>query len=269
VATSPVLAWTGAGADFGAEAVTTMRVDLFLVLVMSMIACLILGIGLPTTANYVITATLAAPAIVAVIQGEFETRTLAMLLMAHLFVYYFGVLADITPPVCLAAYAAAGISGGDPIRTGFYAVRIAIAAFVMPYMFVFSPELLLQDVTLVSGTVAAVTGVVGAAMVALGLVGYLDRPMSWYQRAAVILGGLLLVSASWTTNVIGLLLIGAVIGYEKVRTSRRGGPERIPDVAERMDGAETAPTAPTAPAAPASPAGSDEGEQDKDGTAKD
>jgi TRAP-type uncharacterized transport system fused permease subunit len=269
VATSPVLAWTGAGADFGAEAVATMRVDLFLVLVMSMIACLILGIGLPTTANYVITATLAAPAIVAVIQGEFETRTLAMLLMAHLFVYYFGVLADITPPVCLAAYAAAGISGGDPIRTGFYAVRIAIAAFVMPYMFVFSPELLLQDVTLVSGTVAAVTGVVGAAMVALGLVGYLDRPMSWYQRAAIIVGGLMLVSASWTTNVVGLLLIGAVIGYEKVRTSRRGGPERVPDVTERMDAAEAAPTAPAAPATPATPAGSDEGEQDKDGSGKD
>ena len=247
VATSPVLAWTGAGADFGTEAVSTMRVDLFLVLVMSMIACLILGIGLPTTANYVITATLAAPAIVLVLQGEFETRTLAMLLMAHLFVYYFGVLADITPPVCLAAYAASGISGGDPIRTGFYAVRIAIAAFVMPYMFVFSPELLLQDVNLFSGTVAAVTGVVGAAMVALGLVGYLDRPMAWYQRAAIIVGGLMLVSASWTTNVVGLALIVAVIGYEKVRTHRAGGPEHVPDVAEQAGGAEAGPAAEAGP----------------------
>src|SRR5699024_3366619 len=80
------------------------------------VGLLVLGIGLPTTANYVITATLAAPAIVMVLEGEFETRTLSMLLMAHMFVYYYGVLADITPPVCLACYAAAGISGGDPIR---------------------------------------------------------------------------------------------------------------------------------------------------------
>ncbi|MFV2194640.1 TRAP transporter permease [Nocardiopsis sp. LOL_012] len=220
VAASPVLAWTGAGAGFGAEAVASMRVDLFLILFMSMLACLILGIGLPTTANYVITATLAAPAIIAVLQGDLETRTLAMLLTAHLFVYYFGVLADITPPVCLAAYAASGISGGDPIRTGFYSMRIAVAAFVMPFMFAFSPELLLQGVGWAGGAVAAVSGVLGAAMVALGLVGYLDRRLSWYKRLGLVVGGLLLVSASWETNVAGLVLIAAVIGYEKARSGR-------------------------------------------------
>ncbi|WP_116244175.1 TRAP transporter fused permease subunit [Nocardiopsis sp. FIRDI 009] len=227
VATSPVLAWTGAGADFGASAVGTLRVDLFLILFMSMIACLILGIGLPTTANYVITATLAAPAIVAVLQGEIDER-LAMLLMAHLFVYYFGVLADITPPVCLAAYAASGISGGDPIRTGFYSVRIAVAAFVMPYMFVFSPELLLQEVNWLTGTIAAVTGVAGAVMVALGLVGYVDRPLVWYKRVGLVVGGLLLVSGSLGTNVVGLALIAAVLGHERLRTRRADGPKPAP-----------------------------------------
>ncbi|WP_017605075.1 TRAP transporter permease [Nocardiopsis alkaliphila] len=230
VVTSPVLAWTGAGADFGVEAVASMRVDLFLVLVMSMLACLILGIGLPTTANYVITATLAAPAIVAVLQGEFETRTLAMLLMAHLFVYYFGVLADITPPVCLAAYAASGISGGDPIRTGFYSVRIAVAAFVMPFMFVFNPELLLQDVTLVTGIIAGTSGVVGSALVAVGLVGYIDRHLQWYKRFGLVLGGLWLVSATWETNVAGLVLVGVIIGYERWKTKKEGGPTFIPQV---------------------------------------
>ncbi|MFI6574920.1 TRAP transporter permease [Nocardiopsis sp. NPDC050513] len=229
VATSPVLAWTGAGADFGVTAVGTMRVDLFLVLFMSMVACLILGIGLPTTANYVITATLAAPAIVAILEGEVDER-LAMLLMAHLFVYYFGVLADITPPVCLAAYAASGISGGDPIRTGFYSVRIAIAAFVMPYMFVFSPELLLLEVNWFTGTVAAVTGVVGAVLVALGLVGYLDRPLPWYKRIGLVVGGLCLVSGSLATNIVGLVLLVAVIGHEKLVTRREGGARVIPPV---------------------------------------
>ncbi|GAA1460640.1 TRAP transporter fused permease subunit [Nocardiopsis exhalans] len=230
IAVSPMLSWAGLGPEFGAEAVASMRVDLFLILFMSMLACLILGIGLPTTANYVITATLAAPAIVAVLQGEFDTRTLAMILSAHLFVYYFGVLADITPPVCLAAYAASGISGGDPIRTGFYAVRIAVAAFVMPFMFVFNPAILLQDVTLFTGSVAAVSGVIGAALVALGLVGYLDRPLQWYKRLALIAGGLLLVSESWHTNLFGLFLVVLVIGYERWKTKREGGPTFVPQV---------------------------------------
>ena len=249
VATSPVLAWAGAGADFGAEAVASMRVDLFLVLVMSMLACLVLGIGLPTTANYVITATLAAPAIVAVLQGEFETRTLAMLLMAHLFVYYFGVLADITPPVCLAAYAASGISGGDPIRTGFYSVRIAVAAFVMPFMFVFNPELLLQDVTLVGGVIAAISGVVGSGVVAMGLVGFIDRPLQWYKRVGLILGGLWLVAGSWETNVAGLFLVVAVIGYERWKTKKEGGPAFVPKVAVTVPKGEA--VAESAPAGPA------------------
>nr|AGO97142.1 TRAP transporter [Streptomyces sp. CNT-179] len=234
VATSPVLAWTGAGADFGAAAVGTLRVDLFLILVMAMIACLILGIGLPTTANYVITATLAAPAIVAILESEVDDR-LAMLLMAHLFVYYFGVLADITPPVCLAAYAASGISGGDPIRTGFYSVRIAIAAFVMPYMFVFSPELLLQEVNWFTGTVAAITGVAGAVMVALGLVGYVDRPLAWYKRVGLIVGGLLLVSGALVANVVGLVLIGVILGYERVHTHRARTAKAAPSVGSTAD----------------------------------
>lgn len=218
IATSPVFAWTGASADFGAEAVVQMRLDLALVLFMSMIACLVLGIGLPTTANYVITATLAAPAIVMVLQGEFETRTLSMLLMAHMFVYYYGVLADITPPVCLACYAAAGISGGDPIRTSFYAVRVAIAAFIMPFMFVFSPELLLQGVNLVTGTIAVICGISGATLVAMGLVGFLDRYIAWYMRFGLIVSGLMVVSSNYLTSVIGLALGLAIYFYERWAT---------------------------------------------------
>ncbi|GAB3710863.1 TRAP transporter permease [Nocardiopsis oceani] len=218
VATSPLFAWTGAGPDFGAQAVVDLRLDLALVLFMSMVACLVLGIGLPTTANYVITATLAAPAIVMVLEGEFDTRTLSMMLMAHMFVYYYGVLADITPPVCLACYAASGISGGDPIRTSFYAVRVAIAAFIMPYMFVFSPELLLQDVNLVTGTVALISGIVGAILVAMGLVGFLDRYIAWYMRGALILSGLFVVSSNYFTTALGIALAAAIILYERWAT---------------------------------------------------
>ena len=225
VATSPVFAWTGVGSDFGAQAVVDLRLDLALVLFMSMLACLVLGIGLPTTANYVITATLAAPAIVMVLEGEFETRTLSMLLMAHMFVYYYGVLADITPPVCLACYAAAGISGGDPIRTSFYAVRIAIAAFVMPYMFVFSPELLLQEVNLFTGTIALITGIIGASLIAMGLVGYLDRYIAWYMRLGLFLAGLFVVSSNYLTTALGLLLAAAIVLYERHATKDMEKPE--------------------------------------------
>ena len=104
-----------------------------------MITSLILGMGSPTTANYVITSTIAAPAIIALQVPE---------LAAHMFVFYFGIVADITPPVALAAFAASGISGGEPIRTGINSSKLAIAAFIIPYMFVFSPELLMIDTTL-------------------------------------------------------------------------------------------------------------------------
>ncbi len=108
-------------------------------LFLTMITSLILGMGSPTTANYVITSTIAAPAIILLGVPD---------LSAHLFVFYFGIIADITPPVALAAFAAAAVSGGEPFRTGVESTKLAISAFIIPYMFVLSPELLMIDTTL-------------------------------------------------------------------------------------------------------------------------
>lgn len=186
---------------------------LLITLVLVMIACLVLGIGVPTTANYVITATLAAPVIVSLLQGELPEPTLAMILMAHLFVYYFGVVADITPPVCLAAYAAAGISGGSPIRTGVWSLRIAISGFLVPYMFVLSPQLLLLDVTFGSAVLVFVTALVGVTCLGAAVVGYIDRPINVVTRLVLAAAGLSLLSGDVWTDVFGFAVFVLVFGY--------------------------------------------------------
>ncbi|NYI95465.1 TRAP transporter 4TM/12TM fusion protein [Streptomonospora nanhaiensis] len=187
---------------------------LFCTLLLSMLACLILGIGVPTTANYVITATLAAPAIIAILQADLAEPTVAMLLMAHMFVYYFGVMADITPPVCLAAYAAAGISGGNPIMTGVYSVRIAVSGFVVPYMFVFSPQLLLQETGWVEGTWVFLTAVLGIVLVGVAVVGHLNTDINWVLRIVAALGGLALLHASWQGDLAGFVIGAALFAWQ-------------------------------------------------------
>ncbi|WP_187774177.1 TRAP transporter permease [Lolliginicoccus suaedae] len=204
------------------------------VLALSMLACLILGIGLPTTANYVVTATLAAPAIVVLLQGDLPDATVAMILSAHLFVFYFGVMADITPPVCLAAYAACGISGGDPIRTGGHAVRIAVSGFVVPFLFVISPELLLQDVNWGQGILAMVSSLAGVFFLGIAVVGFLHERISWAERAALGAAGLMLVHYGVFTDVTGLA-IGLIVMSLHARGIRKaaGAMSERPTVPEQ------------------------------------
>ncbi|MBD8505415.1 TRAP transporter fused permease subunit [Hoyosella sp. G463] len=204
------------------------------VLAMSMLACLILGIGLPTTANYVVTATLAAPAIVVLLQGDLPEATVAMILSAHLFVFYFGVMADITPPVCLAAYAACGISGGDPIRTGGNAVRIAVSGFVVPFLFVISPELLLQDVNWGQGILAIVSSLAGVFFLGIAVVGFLHERISWAGRAVLGAAGLMLVHYGVLTDVAGLALGVIVMSLHArgIRKDARAASDRQADPAQ-------------------------------------
>ncbi|MBB4930266.1 TRAP transporter 4TM/12TM fusion protein [Lipingzhangella halophila] len=224
-----VITLTGIGLKLSGGLVSLSQGMLLPTLLLSMLACLVLGIGLPTTANYVITATLAAPAIITVLQGGVDEPTMAMLLMAHLFVYYFGVMADITPPVCLAAYAASGISGGSPIRTGLQAVRIAVAGFVVPYMFVLSPELLMQNVTWASGTLAALTGTVGACVVGMGVVGYVSRRVHWSGRVLLVAAGIALLYYGWLSDLAGLAVTAAIFAHQWWTT--RGGAVRTGEAA--------------------------------------
>src|SRR5699024_6096116 len=115
----------------------------------------ILGMGLPSIPTYIITATMAAPALVHLGVQPF---------VAHMFVFYFGLFANLTPPVALAAFAAAGISGGDPMRTGFASIKLAIAGFIVPFAFVYNSTLLLIDTTFMEGAIVAVTSIIGVVM---------------------------------------------------------------------------------------------------------
>jgi TRAP-type uncharacterized transport system fused permease subunit len=160
--------------------------------------------GVPTTANYVIMATITAPIILKLIPG---TPVLA----AHFFVFYFGIVADITPPVALAAYAGAAISGGNPLRTGVIATRLAITAFIIPYMFVLNPQMLLIDTSFIQVVQFTITSLIGMFSIACGLEGFMQRKLQWWQRIIAVGAGLLMIEPKLTTDLIGIALIAVIV----------------------------------------------------------
>ncbi|MFJ7509582.1 TRAP transporter permease [Peribacillus simplex] len=164
-------------------------------LMLTMVAALILGMGSPTTANYVITSTIAAPAIILLGVPD---------LSAHLFVFYFGIIADITPPVALAAFAAAGVAGGEPIKTGIESSKLAIAAFIIPYIFVLSPQMLMIDTTWMEVAWVVLTAMSGMIAIGAGVIGYWMRGMHWLERVLAIIVGLLLIYPETISDIIGL-----------------------------------------------------------------
>lgn len=172
-------------------------------LFLTMIACLILGMGVPTTANYVIMATITAPIILKLIP---ETPVLA----AHMFVFYFGIVADITPPVALAAYAGSAISGGNPIRTGVIATRLAIAAFIIPYIFVLNPAMLLVNTSFLKVAQIIITSTIGMFAIAGGMEGFIKRKLPWWERILAIIGGLALIDPNLITDIIGIVVIAFI-----------------------------------------------------------
>ena len=168
----------------------------------TMLTAIVLGMGVPTTANYVITSTIAAPALI---------QMGVPILAAHMFVFYFGIIADVTPPVALAAYAGAGISGGNALMTGVNASKLAIAAFIIPYMFVLNPELLLIDGVTGSLMLSLLTAIVGMIALSSSLIGFLARPMSMLERMVLGGGGLLMIKPGILTDVIGLSIFAAIL----------------------------------------------------------
>ncbi|MEL7648833.1 MAG: TRAP transporter permease [Sedimentibacter sp.] len=201
-----VVTQTGLGLKMGSVLVGIAQGNLFLTLFFTMVTSIILGIGVPTTANYVITSTIAAPALLLLGVG---------IIPAHMFVFYFGIIADITPPVCLAAVAASGIAKSEPMKTGVQATRLAIAAFIIPYIFVNSPRMLMIESTPLLLAMDIVSAMVGILCISSGLTGFFKTNMSIYERLMFIVGGLLLVMTSTTTNIAGLVLIGAVYLIQK------------------------------------------------------
>lgn len=173
--------------------------------VLTMLASIVLGFGLPTIPTYIICVTMAAPVLL-----ELGVLPLA----AHLFVMYFGTLADLTPPVMLAVYAAAGIAGAKPLAAGIQSVKLATAGFVVPYIFIFSPVLLLYDFTVPGLLLALATALVGVISLAAGMEGYLFRPTGAVARGALLAGALLLMFPGWPTDLAGVSLFTSVVAKQ-------------------------------------------------------
>ncbi|OHC44997.1 MAG: C4-dicarboxylate ABC transporter [Rhodobacteraceae bacterium GWE1_64_9] len=206
-----VMTLTGAANTFGQFIVGVGETSLFLSLVLTMLTCLILGMGIPTIPNYIITSSIAGPALLALD---------VPLIVSHMFVFYFGILADLTPPVALACFAAAPIAKESGLRISLEAVKIAAAGFVVPFMAVYTPALMLQD----GGPLAAAIGYWPAvayitlkAMIALGLwgvavIGWLGRPLALWQRGWAMVAAFTLVAALPVTDEIGFALFAAFLG---------------------------------------------------------
>ncbi len=169
-------------------------------LVLTMLCCIVLGMGVPTTANYCIMAATCAPIL---ISPEIGINVIA----AHFFVFYFGIVADITPPVALAAYAGSAIAKAPPMKTAFTATKLAIAAFIVPYIFAMNPSMLFVDATPVQIVIICITAFLGIYAVSAALSGYLVCPMNVPFRLLAILGGLFLLIPGNITDVIGLAII--------------------------------------------------------------
>jgi TRAP transporter 4TM/12TM fusion protein len=202
---------TGAGLNMTNVVVTLSAGNLYLGLFLTMVACLILGMGVPTTPNYVIMATIMAPALKAMAPDYVP------IIAIHLFVFYFGILADGTPPVCLAAYAAAGIAGADPFKTGVNAFKLDMRTFLLPYMFITAPQMLLINTNVFEAAWIFITASIGMYALAGGMQGFFMAEDKWYERLILLASAVALVKPDFTTDVAGLIGVGLVYFLQKRR----------------------------------------------------
>ncbi len=198
---SGVVAMTGLGSTLVTLIVPLAEKSILLALFLTMICCIILGMGVPTTANYVIMATITAPIL---------TKMGIEPLAAHMFVFYFGIVADITPPVALAAYAGSAIAKSNPLKTGVTASKLAIGAFIIPYVFALNPAMLFIDTVWYDVILTVITSLIGMFGVSMGLQGYGFGKIIWPFRILSAVGGLLLIIPGIVTDIIGLVLVGGV-----------------------------------------------------------
>lgn len=188
--------------------------SLFLTLFFTMVASMILGMGLPSIPAYIITATMAAPAL-----AEFDIP----IIVAHMFVFYFGIFANITPPVALAAFAGAGISGGDPMRTGFVALRLAAAGFIVPYLFVYNPAMLMIDTTNIAVNakefpmapymdiaMITITAIIGIIALSAAIEGYFKTYLNPIMRVILGIGALGMIIPETYTDIVGIIIVAVV-----------------------------------------------------------
>ncbi|MFV0497544.1 MAG: TRAP transporter permease [Candidatus Fimivivens sp.] len=202
---------TGLGLKLGESLVSLTGGNLFLTLFFAMITSIVLGMGVPTTANYLITSTIAAPILVQLGIPIFT---------AHMFCFYFGIVADITPPVALAAYAGSAIAKSDPFKTGVTASKLAIAAFLVPYLFVFNPNMILIDATAPNIVQIIATSLIGMLGIGTGLTGYFLTNARWYERIALIAGGLGMLIPGGITDIVGFIVLAAIAFLQHSRVKK-------------------------------------------------
>ncbi len=186
--------------------------QVIIALFLTMLCCIVLGMGVPTTANYCIMAATCAPILV---------QMGVPMIAAHFFVFYFGIVADLTPPVALAAYAGAAIAQANPMKTAFTATKLAIGAFIVPYVFALNPAMLFIDTSVGEVILICITSLIGIFAVSAALEGYFLHGMKWPERIISVIGGLLLIYPGLVTDLIGLALVATVlvvqiIGRKKV-----------------------------------------------------
>ncbi len=185
--------------------------QVIIALVLTMLCCIVLGMGVPTTANYCIMAATCAPILI-----RMGVPTLA----AHFFVFYFGIVADLTPPVALAAYAGAAIAQANPMKTAFTATKLAIGAFIVPYVFALNPAMLFIDTTPGAIVLICITSLVGIFAVSASLEGWFKCHMKWYERVLSLIGGLLLIYPGLVTDITGLALVAVMVVMQFVDKNR-------------------------------------------------
>ena len=198
-----VVTMTGLGQIFISAIVGIANGQLMIALVLTMLCCILLGMGVPTTANYIIMATTCAPILTTGMHLNANC--------ANMFVFYFGIVADITPPVALAAYAGSAIAKSDPMKTAFNATRLAIAAFLVPYIFCMNPAMLFIDTTPIDVVLIIITSFAGMIAIASALEGYMLRNLNALERILLAAGGLAMLIPGAVTDLIGVGILAAMV----------------------------------------------------------
>ncbi len=202
---------TGFALNMASTIISIGGKSLMFTLVFTMITCMILGMGLPSIPSYIITSTIAAPALV---------QLGIPALVAHMFCFYFAMFANLTPPVALAAFAAAGIAGGSPMKTGWASVKLALAGFILPYMFVYNTDLLLLDTPVMKAVQVAITAAIGVFLISVAVEGFLFHKVNIVIRIISVIGAYLLIDSGLTTDVIGIIIFAAIIIFQKTTAKK-------------------------------------------------
>ena len=231
-----IVTLTGLGLKLGAGLVSLAHGKLLITLILTMISSIILGMGAPTTANYLITSTITATAIVKCIYGD-GTPTPLQLLPAHMFAFYFGIIADVTPPVALAAIAGASIAKAKPMKTAVNATKLAIGAFIVPYMFIYNPAMLMIDANALTICKITLTALLGMFGISVGLEGYgfnttgflnntnvsgaVKKVFSVLERILFVAAGLCCLDPDTKTDIFGIVVIFVLVAIQILRKKQR------------------------------------------------